>query len=126
MALTADHLIVIGRGRLVADLSVDEFIRRHSRNVVLVRSPDATELTAVVNGPGVTVEAVEPGVIEIEGLSSQQIGEAATKHRFVLHELRPEQASLEEAFMNLTRDEVEYHATTTSTPKTQKEEAIAA
>lgn len=61
MALTADHLIVIGRGRLIADLAVDEFIRQHSRRVVLVRSPDATELAELLAAPDVVVEAIEPG-----------------------------------------------------------------
>jgi len=110
MALTADHLIVIGRGRLIADVSVDEFIRRHSRNIVLVRSPQATQLAELIAGPDVTTEAVEPGSLEIEGLTSEQIGSTAAANEIVLYELAPRQASLEEAFMVLTRDEVEFHA----------------
>jgi ABC-2 type transport system ATP-binding protein len=125
MALTADHLIVIGRGRLVADVSVEEFIRRHSKNVVLVRSPQTTELAALLAGPDVSIEAVDPGLIEIEGLTAEQIGDQAAANRFVLHELTPQQASLEEAFMSLTRDEVEFHASP-STRETKKEEALAA
>jgi ABC-2 type transport system ATP-binding protein len=124
MALTAEHLIVIGRGRLIADVSVEEFIRRHSRTIVLVRSPDATELAAQITAPDVTVEAVEPGLLEIQGLTAAQIGKEAADGQFTLYELTPQQASLEEAFMNLTRDEVEYHANT-STPDTEKE-AVAA
>jgi ABC-2 type transport system ATP-binding protein len=108
MALTADHLIVIGRGRLIADLSVDEFIRRHSSRTVLVRSPHATELAEVLAGPGVGIDALEPGVLEFDGVSPEKIGHAAAVNHFVLHELTPRQASLEEAFMFLTRDEVEY------------------
>ncbi|HUZ80987.1 MAG TPA: ATP-binding cassette domain-containing protein [Gaiellaceae bacterium] len=111
MALTADHLIVIGRGRLIADVAVDEFIRRHSRHVVRVRSPQAAELADLVAGPFVSVGAIDPGVIEIEGLTAEQIGNEAAANGFVLHELTPQTASLEEAFMNLTRDEVEYQAT---------------
>jgi ABC-2 type transport system ATP-binding protein len=110
MALTADHLIVIGRGRLIADLSVDEFIRRHSRHVVVVRSPQATHLSQLVAGPAVTTEAVEPGLLEIEGLTAEQIGTTAAANAIVLYELAPRQASLEEAFMDLTRDELEFHA----------------
>jgi ABC-2 type transport system ATP-binding protein len=124
MALTADHLIVIGRGRLIADVSVEEFIRRHSRNTVLVRSPDASELAAQIVAPDVRVEAVEPGLLEIEGLTAEQIGREAREGQFTLFELTPKQASLEEAFMHLTHDEVEYHANT-STPETKKE-AVAA
>jgi ABC-2 type transport system ATP-binding protein len=112
MALTADHLIVIGRGRLIADVSVDEFIRRHSRHIVVVRSPQAARLAELVAGPDVTTEALEPGLLEIEGLTAAQIGTEAAANDIVLHELAPRQASLEEAFMVLTRDEVEFQATT--------------
>jgi ABC-2 type transport system ATP-binding protein len=108
MALTADHLIVIGRGRLIADLSVDEFIRQHSKLVVLVRSPQATELAELLAAPDVSVEAIEPGLIEIDGLNSEQVGRKAASNGLVLYELTPQQASLEEAFMELTRDQVEY------------------
>src|ERR1700693_671126 len=111
MALTADHLIVIGRGRLIADVGVDEFIRRHSKHIVVVRSPQATQLTELIAGPDVTTEAVEPGLLEIEGFTAEQIGTAAAANDIVLYELAPRQASLEEAFMGLTRDEVEFHAT---------------
>jgi ABC-2 type transport system ATP-binding protein len=125
MALTADHLIVIGRGRLIADLSVNEFIRRHSRSIVRVRSPQAADLAALLANPSVAIDAIEPGLIEIEGLAPAQIGERAAASRIVLHELTPQQASLEEAFMSLTRDDVEYQAAT-SIPETEKAEAIAA
>jgi ABC-2 type transport system ATP-binding protein len=109
MALTADHLIVVGRGHLIADTSVDEFVRRASGNVVRVRSPQADELRArLVAAPDVAVTVVEPGLLEVSGLSAPQIGETAARHGLVLHELMPQQASLEEAFMNLTRDDVEF------------------
>ncbi len=109
MALTADHLIVIGRGRLIADTSVAEFTRRASKNLVLVRSPQAEELRDAVAGPDVTVVVRAPGLLEVSGLTAAQIGEAAAASSLVLHELTPQQASLEEAFMELTRDDVEYH-----------------
>jgi ABC-2 type transport system ATP-binding protein len=124
MALTADHLIVIGRGRLIADVSVDEFIRRHSKLVVVVRSPQAAKLAELVAGPDVTAAAVEPGLLEIQGLTAEQIGTEAAANDIVLHELSPRQASLEEAFMELTRDEVEFHANTSTS--SELEGAIAA
>ena len=108
MSLTAEHLIVIGRGRLIADTTVEEFVRRASGTRVLVRSPQATRLADVVSGPDVDVAVVDPGTIEISGLTAAQVGEAAAAHSVVLHELTPQQASLEEAFMELTREDLEY------------------
>ena len=110
MAVTADHLIVIGRGRLIADTSVDEFVRQASGAVVRVRSPQATELRELVLGPHVTVKSDEPSVLEISGATPEMIGEIAAANGIVLHELTPMQASLEEAFMELTRDDVEFKA----------------
>jgi ABC-2 type transport system ATP-binding protein len=112
MALTADHLIVVGRGRLIADTTTQEFLQQASGNVVLVRSPQAEVLRGHVVGGDVTVVALEPGLIEVHGLTAQQIGEAAARHSIVLHELTPQQVSLEEAFMDLTRDDVEFKAGT--------------
>ena len=123
MALTADHLIVIGRGRLIADTSVDEFLRRHSQNIVRVRSPQASELADAVRGDGVTVEALEPGLLEIHGLTAEQVGERAAANRYVLHELTPQQVTLEDAFMNITRDEVEFHAHSADEPKAKESAA---
>jgi ABC-2 type transport system ATP-binding protein len=110
MSLTADHLIVIGRGRLIADASVDEFISRHSKNVVRVRSPQADELAAAVAGADVVVNPIEPGVIEIEGVTSEQVGTLAAEHAYVLYELTPQQVTLEEAFIDITQGEVEFKA----------------
>jgi ABC-2 type transport system ATP-binding protein len=108
MALTADHLIVIGRGRVIADVSVDEFVRKASGTKVRVRTPQATRLRELVLGPHVSVTSSERNILEIEGIDSDQIGELAAANGVVLHELVPLQASLEEAFMELTRDDVEY------------------
>ena len=108
MSLTADHLIVIGRGKLIADATVADFVRRHSRNVVRVRSPQAAELAALVSSPDVAVDAVEPGLLEIEGLTAEQIGTEAAARGFVLYELTPQQVTLEDAFIGLTQDEVEF------------------
>jgi ABC-2 type transport system ATP-binding protein len=108
MALTADHLIVIGRGRKIADTSTQEFVSRASGNIVRARTPQAAELESQLAGPDVTVTAIEPGLLEIRGLTARQVGEAAASNQIVLHELTPQVASLEEAFMTLTRDDVEF------------------
>ena len=110
MALTADHLIVIGRGRKIADTTVEELIRQASGMVVRVRSPQADELRHHLTGPGVTVVSLSPGLFDVNGLTAAQIGEAAAKHSVVLHELTPQQVSLEQAFMDMTRDELEFKA----------------
>jgi ABC-2 type transport system ATP-binding protein len=120
MALTADHLIVIGKGRKIADMSTEEFIRQASGTVVVVRTPQASELEALLSGPDVTVTTDGPGLLEVRGLSAVQIGEAAAANQVVLHELTPQQASLEEAFMTLTRDDVEFRAA-----EPESEEAVA-
>jgi ABC-2 type transport system ATP-binding protein len=111
MALTAEHLIVIGRGRLIADASVSDFLAGASKALVHVRSPQAEQLRDVLIGPDVTFTTVEPGLFEVVGLTAAQVGEAAAAHGIVLHELSPHQASLEEAFMDLTRGELEFAAT---------------
>src|SRR5690242_19110672 len=110
MALTADHLIVIGRGRLIADVPVREFIQGAGRNVVRVRSPQATELRELLAGPDVAVTVVDGGALEVSGLTAEQIGDLAAERGLRLHELTPQQASLEEAFMELTRGDLEYAA----------------
>ena len=115
MALTAEHLIVVGRGRLIADMSVEQLIRGASTNVVTVRSPEAAQLRDALAGPDVTVTTSEPGLLEVTGLSAAQIGDATRDRGLAVHELTPRQASLEEAFMDMTRDSVEYHASTPST-----------
>jgi ABC-2 type transport system ATP-binding protein len=114
MALTADHLLVIGKGRLIADTSVEEFTRSSSQRSVHVRSPQAAELAARCRQAGATVADPETGtdldVIEITGMDSAEAGKLAAAHGIVLFELIPVKASLEEAFMELTRDSVEYQA----------------
>ncbi|MFI6048560.1 ATP-binding cassette domain-containing protein [Streptomyces violascens] len=110
MALTAEHLIVIGRGRLIADTSVAEFTAQAGGDVVRVRTDESEKLRALLAGPDVTVGSQQPGVLEVSGLSSDRIGRIAADHAIALAELTPQQASLEEAFMELTRDAVEYQA----------------
>ena len=108
MALTADQLIVIGRGRKIADMSTRDFLSQASGNVVHVRTSQQGELEAQLIGPDVAVKALEPELLEVRGLTARQIGEAAARNQIVLYELTPQQASLEEAFMNLTREDVEF------------------
>ncbi|WP_323746504.1 ABC transporter ATP-binding protein [Catenulispora pinisilvae] len=117
MAQTADHLVVIGRGALIADESVDAFIARSSDHSVLVRTPQPSQLAkelertpAEGEADGVTVATAEDGALIVRGMTAQEIGEKAAAARVVLHELTPQRASLEEAFMEMTRGSVEYHA----------------
>jgi ABC-2 type transport system ATP-binding protein len=111
MSLMADQLIVVGRGKLIADTTVEDFIHQASSDTVRVRTPDPARLASVLAAEGVTVvSGKEPSVLEVQGLRSDQIGDTAAEHGIALHELTPEQASLEEAFMRLTHDAVEYHA----------------
>jgi ABC-2 type transport system ATP-binding protein len=110
MALVAEHLIVVGRGRLIADVSVDQLTARATRAVVVVRTPDAARLGELLAGGEVVVRASERDLLEIEGVDAPRIGELARRHELTLHELTPRRASLEEAFMELTHDAVEYHA----------------
>ena len=112
MALTAGHLIVVGRGRLVADQPIAEFIDRAALNTVLVRTPQAGVLHDLIAGPGVTITSVDRGAFEVTGMDAGQVGERAAAAGIALHELSPRQASLEEAFMSLTHDAVEYGRTT--------------
>jgi ABC-2 type transport system ATP-binding protein len=108
MAVTADHLVIIGRGRLLADTTMDELIGRVADGSVLVRSPHATDLRDLLVGQGATVTSAEPGVLQVAGLTAEQIADLAVERRMALHELAPQRASLEQAYMELTRDAVEY------------------
>jgi len=110
MAVTADHLIVIGRGRLIADCSTAEFIERSSEKSVLVRSPDAPALGELIAKAGGLVRPDADGAMTVARLEAPRIGELAAQHGYVLHELTPQRASLEEAFMELTRESTEYPA----------------
>jgi ABC-2 type transport system ATP-binding protein len=109
MAMTAEQVVVIGRGRLIADTSVADFVAQASAGgAVRVCTPQADELRGALSRPGVTISG-QAGVLEVHGLSSGQIGEVAARERIVLHELTPLKASLEEAYMALTGESVEYH-----------------
>jgi ABC-2 type transport system ATP-binding protein len=114
MALTADHLIIIGRGRLIRDTSVDDFISESSKQIVRVRSPQADQLRGLVIAQRGSVTTDEPDLLSVEGVAAEQIGRIAAVNGIVLAELTPLTASLEEAFMDLTHDEVEYRNSSTT------------
>jgi ABC-2 type transport system ATP-binding protein len=111
MALTADRLVVIGRGRLIAEMPVAEFIACNSRQFVRVRTSqvaEQTELAGALADAGATVTDDDDGAICVTGLCAAEIGELASSAGVTLHELSPQMASLEDAFMELTRDSVEF------------------
>lgn len=108
MAQTADHLIVIGRGRLIADTSVKEFVDKASESFVLVRSPQLDDLRTELTGRGHSVSE-DDGALVVKGASAAEIGEFAASRSIVLHELASRNASLEDAFMKLTGGDVEFH-----------------
>jgi ABC-2 type transport system ATP-binding protein len=110
MALTASELIVIGRGKLITQSTTAEFIDRSTGNSVLVRSPQLARLGPLLVDKGFTVRDAADGALSVSGATSDQIGDIAAANGVVLHELSPQRGSLEEAFMQLTGDAVEYHA----------------
>jgi ABC-2 type transport system ATP-binding protein len=110
MESTADHLIVIGRGRLIADCTMKDFVARASGAAVRVRTPSADQLVRAISAKGATAGPGDEGSIEVRGLSAEQVGDLAFGEGIRLHELTTVRASLEEAFMELTADSVEYHA----------------
>jgi ABC-2 type transport system ATP-binding protein len=113
IAMTAEQVVVIGRGKLIADASVAEIVSQASSDrAVRVRSPQAAQLWPALIAEHARVVSDTPDVLEVHGLASDRIGEIAAREAIVLHELTPLTASLEEAFMALTGDSVEYHAGT--------------
>ncbi|MBB5935784.1 ABC-2 type transport system ATP-binding protein [Streptomyces zagrosensis] len=110
MALTADHLVVIGQGKLMADTSMSEFIAQNSRSYVRVRTPDHERMREALSEAGYSALVAVDGALEVDRADPAQLGELAARHQVVLHELSPQRASLEEAFMQLTAESVEYHA----------------
>jgi ABC-2 type transport system ATP-binding protein len=110
MAVTADHLIVIGRGKLIADAPTQEVIQLSSGTHVRVRSPQATRLAELVTGAGGTASPAEDSALSVTGMSTEAVGDLAGANGIVLHELTLAQASLEDAFMELTEDAVDFRA----------------
>jgi ABC-2 type transport system ATP-binding protein len=110
MAQTADHLLVIARGRIIADARTDEFVSRNSTPSVRVRALQPADLAAALTRRGAVVERCPDGAMIVTGLDSAAIGGAASAHEITLFELAAHGASLEDAFFELTRDETDYHA----------------
>jgi ABC-2 type transport system ATP-binding protein len=112
MAQVAERLIIIGRGRLIADTPTAEFIESSSRASVLVRSPRAAELTALLaeRGAAVDVDPAGDGALTVTGLDAPAIGDLAAGHRIAVHELTPQHASLEQAYLDITGTSAEYRA----------------
>ena len=110
MSQTAEHLVVIGRGELIADVAVTDFVAMASTSRVLVRSPQAGQLRDALIGPGVSVSSPERELLEVHGLQAEQIGDVAFEHHIRLHGLAVQDASLEEAFMELTGSVLEFQA----------------
>ncbi len=114
MAQTADHLLVIGRGRILTSGPVDEVIASTTNDVVRVASPQASDLASALNAAGIDTAAPEPGVLTTTMAPAARVGEIAAAHGIVLHELTTQRASLEEAYLELTGNDVEY---TTGAPE---------
>jgi ABC-2 type transport system ATP-binding protein len=109
MALTADEIIIIGRGRLISQIPIDELLAQSSQRFIRVRSPEIAKLKSALESNGATTVIEEDGSLSVRGVDEVAIGELAASIPVVLHELAPQSASLEEAFMELTEDSVEYH-----------------
>jgi ABC-2 type transport system ATP-binding protein len=110
MALMADKLVVIGRGRLIASGPVEDFVKSSTRNAVLVRSPQATDLVEVLHREGASAEALPDGSLTVAGLDAGRIGDLAFEHGIRLHELTNRAATLEEAFLEATGSEEEFRS----------------
>jgi ABC-2 type transport system ATP-binding protein len=124
MALTADHLIIIGRGRLLADTSAGRFIDANARSDILVRSPQADALTALLTSHGATVTADGDHGLAVTGFDAPMIADLAAEHTIPVHELTPRHATLEQAYLDLTETSVDY-AAGTSTGKEIGKETVA-
>lgn len=126
MAQTADHLIVLGRGTIIADATVDEVIARATGASVRVRTPDLARLSQTIASADVTLTTLDDGAAVVTGLTPAQVGDAAASAGVALHELVALSGSLEDAYLSLTADEVEYRsADLTTTPDARTTEEVA-
>jgi ABC-2 type transport system ATP-binding protein len=114
MALTADEVIIIGRGRFLAQQPVAEITAQSAAHFVRVRSPQLDQLRSLLDGDGADTAPGDDGSLTVRGIGREAVGEIAARHGIVLHELAPQAASLEEAFMELTNTEVEYRGSSGS------------
>ncbi len=110
MALTADHLIVIGRGRLLADASIDDVLGETGQAYTRVRTTEPARLAAALRGTGADVDLISPGELAVRQLAIERIGELAASQAITLHELSPQQPSLEQAFLELTDASVQFRS----------------
>jgi ABC-2 type transport system ATP-binding protein len=110
IALIADDLVVIGRGRLIEQSTVADFVARHAERWVRVKSPGVADLQAPVAAAGGEITAVDGTTLDIRNIDAATVGELAARHGVVLHELSPQTGSLEDAFLKATADSVEYHS----------------
>ncbi|WP_427015833.1 ABC transporter ATP-binding protein [Pseudarthrobacter sp. P1] len=117
MAQTADHLIVIGRGRIIADAPIESIIAGKAAAKTRVRTPQLPQLGALLAAEGVTLDSGENETLEVSGLDPRQIAQIALDNGVLIYELTPLNASLEEAYFDLTKDEVEYHSHTETGPE---------
>jgi ABC-2 type transport system ATP-binding protein len=113
MALTADRIVVMGRGRVLADTDIRDLVASATDRHVSVRTPEPDRLLAAIAGPDVTVDYQRDGSFEVRGLGAEQIGDAAGRNGITLHQLATTEASLEQAYLELTHDEVEYRSEAT-------------
>jgi ABC-2 type transport system ATP-binding protein len=118
MENTADHLIVIGRGKLIADCTMAEFIARSSGSAVRVRTPSPDQLVLAIAAEGGRATADTDGTLLVQGMAADKVGDIAFEKAIRLHELTTVRASLEEAYMEVTADSVEYHAGVPGAPAT--------
>jgi ABC-2 type transport system ATP-binding protein len=121
MALTADEVVIIGKGRLIVQVSIDELLAQSSRRFVRVSSPDLITLRVALDADGATTSIEDDGTLTVRGKSHQEIGELAAQHAIVLYELTPQSESLEEAFMELTENSIEYHGSVAKSPNAMQE-----
>lgn len=120
MALTAERLVVMGRGRVLADTTVDEVVAQASADAaVIVRTPDGTRLADALLGIGAQLRSLEHGLLEVRGYDAAAIGDLAAREGLALHELTPQRASLEDAYMRLTGDSVVYRTHDEATDETK-------
>ena len=120
MALTADHVVVIGRGRLIAEMPIDEFTAQNSNAYIKVRSPSLGRLRSALESEGATVTAQDGESLSVRGLTQERIGELAWGNGIMLHELATQSASLEEAFVESTEGNLEFSGGTSSMPEGPK------
>ncbi|MHB1088906.1 MAG: ABC transporter ATP-binding protein [Acidimicrobiales bacterium] len=115
MALTADEVVIIGKGRLISQVSIDDLLAQSSQRSVRVRSPQLEELRQALVASGATTVVEEDGSLSVRGVDEVAIGDLAARLAVTIHELSPQSASLEEAFMELTEDSIEYHGEESAT-----------